>query len=102
MLKFISLLASTILFLFAATLLGGQSGYIMNGKVVVTHKDGVPVDEDNSVDNNKTSSDSKAKSGRQPAAMIKMNGFIQYEEDDFARCYWLSNKDTLQCIKKAH
>lgn len=103
-LKFnINLLSTFIIFFFSATILGGQSGYILNGKIIVTHKDGIPVNEEKmeekSKEGSKAQSDSFIKASRQPAS-IKMNGFLQFEEDEFVRCYWHTSKDALQCIKK--
>lgn len=78
-----------------------QSGYILNGKVVVTHRDGIPVDNNESEKprSNARKSDGDGL-GRSPAGLVKMQGILQFDEDDLARCYWLPKQETLQCIKK--
>ncbi len=75
--------------------LSGQSGYLLNGKEVITHIDGkevAPMPE-------AAEASKETKSKRNPAT-TKVNGLIQYDEDTFARCYWLPNMPALQCIKK--
>lgn len=66
----------------------GQSGYLLNGKTVITHKDGEPLptpDEDPK---------------RKPASVQKVQGKIFFDEDELARCYWQSNSSALFCVKK--
>jgi hypothetical protein len=71
--------------------LAGQSGYIFNGKVVITHKDGEPI-------NKRVEEEQISKRG--PAAIAKLPGLLYFDEDDLARCYWLTNQTSLYCIKK--
>lgn len=81
-------------FLISMNAFSGQSGYMLNGKEVITHIDGKEVA---SVSNAESSKDPKSK--RNPAN-TKVNGLVQFDEDTFARCYWLPNMPALQCIKK--
>jgi hypothetical protein len=68
--------------------IAGQSGYILNGKVVITHKDGVPVE----------ATENKLK--RDPASATNIKGTLYFDEDDLARCYWLPNQSSIYCVKK--
>lgn len=77
------------LFFAAASSQAGQSGYISNGKAVVTHKEGVPVEQITS-----------EKGQRKPASVNRVPGALFFEEDDLARCYWLANQSNIQCIRK--
>ncbi len=83
----IFLLHACLLFVpYGAT--AGQSGYILNGKVVITHKDGEPVE----------TKEEKPKRG--PASATNIKGTLFFDEDDLARCYWLPNQTTIYCVKK--
>jgi hypothetical protein len=66
----------------------GQSGYILNGKTIITHKDGEALTP--KVETPK----------RQPAAAVKMQGVLAFEEDDLARCYWRVQEAGIYCIRK--
>lgn len=85
-----------IVFFVGSSVLAGQSGYILNGKEVITHIDGKEVAPMPTAE----SESSKATKSKRNPASTKVNGLIHYDEDSFARCYWLPNTPTLQCIKK--
>lgn len=76
--------------------ISGQSGYILNGKEVITHIDGKEV-APTPIQESEPSKETKSK--RNPAN-TKVNGLVQFDEDTFARCYWLPNMPALQCLKK--
>lgn len=82
------------LFFITSAALAGQSGYILNGKVVITHKDGqaLPVEA--------APEATVQKGKRGPASASKVSGILFFDEDDLARCYWLTNQANLHCIKK--
>ncbi|MEY4617520.1 MAG: hypothetical protein RJB66_2480 [Pseudomonadota bacterium] len=88
MIKTLNLTLGCLLFISQATF-AGQSGYILNGKTVITHKDG-EAHEESAAENNK----------RTPASANRVKGTLFFDEDDLARCYWLANQASLQCIKK--
>lgn len=83
-----------VVFLVCISAFSGQSGYILNGKEVITHIDGKEV-----APTAETESPKETKSKRN-LANTKVNGLVQFDEDTFARCYWLPNMPALQCIKK--
>jgi hypothetical protein len=82
------LLTLGCLFFVALQARAGQSGYILNGKLIITHKDGEPVDT--KIETSK----------RGPASLPKVQGNVFFDEDDLARCYWRANHPDLFCIKK--
>lgn len=84
----INFLLSACLIFVSWGAIAGQSGYILNGKVVITHKDGEPVVEKDQ------------KQVRGPASAIQVKGTLYFDEDDLARCYWLNNLSSMYCIKK--
>ena len=87
--------AMICLFFVTPFALAGQSGYLLNGKVVITHKDGLALASDPD-----PATKTEPRGQRSPAAAIKVQGVLFFDEDDLARCYWLANQASLQCVKK--
>jgi len=87
-----------VLFISASSF-SGQSGYILNGKVVITHIDGKEVASNMAQEPEPTKS-TAATSKRSPATSVKVQGLLHFDEDDIGRCYWLASQTNLQCIKK--
>lgn len=85
---------SFFILLMSSNAFSGQSGYILNGKTIITHIDGKEVTQPQEVAESAKETSSK----RSPAA--KVPGLLHFDEDTVARCYWLSNQSSLQCIKK--
>lgn len=93
-------LASTLVAGFSTFSFAGQSGYLLNGQVIITHIDGKEVAHQDTGDTAERKVDTKQKAKRTPASFTPVKGLLQYDEDDIARCYWIPNQSSLQCIKK--
>ncbi len=93
-------LASILVAGFSTFSFAGQSGYLLNGQVIVTHIDGKEVAHQDIGETTERKVDTKQKTKRTPANFTPVKGLIQFDEDNIARCYWLSNQTSLQCIKK--
>jgi hypothetical protein len=84
-------------FFISSTSISGQSGYILNGKEIITHVDGREVSPSLTQE---TDSKKVTSSKRNPAEAVKVNGLLHFDEDTISRCYWLANQSSLQCVKK--
>lgn len=93
-------LVSLLIAGFSTLSFAGQSGYLLNGQTIITHIDGKEVDHQDTGESIEKKIDRKQKTKRTPANFAPVKGLIQFDEDSIARCYWLSNQTSLQCIKK--
>ncbi len=91
-----SLSSFILLVLSISTVYAGGTGYILNGETIYLYKDGVKIE---SRKKNSSTSRSPASLATQPV--------LFFSEDELARCYFWSMKDSekpkknIYCIKKS-